>query len=73
VTVGDTVGVGVEDGQSPILTIVKGGPYNSTVIDSAHIFSEKRGGYLTNVYTTSTTRPFVITFLDRIIICYPVI
>jgi hypothetical protein len=43
VTEGETVGVGVEDGHGPILTIVKGAPYNSTVIDSAQILSENKG------------------------------
>jgi hypothetical protein len=43
VTVGVTVEDGVEDGQGPKLTIVKGAPYNSTAIDSAQILSENKG------------------------------
>jgi hypothetical protein len=33
VTVGVIEGVGVEEGQSPKSSIVKGAPYNSTIID----------------------------------------
>lgn len=40
---GVTVEDGVEDGQGPKLTMVKGAPYNSTVIDSAHKVSENKG------------------------------
>ena len=43
VTVGVSVGVGVDEGQGPKLTMFKGAPYNSTVIDSAHRVSENRG------------------------------
>jgi hypothetical protein len=46
VTVGVILGVGVEEGQSPISTISKGAPYGSTVIDSAQMFSENKGAIL---------------------------
>ena len=46
VIVGVILGVGVEEGQSPISTISKGAPYGSTVIDSAQMFSENKGTIL---------------------------
>ncbi len=46
VIVGVILGVGVEEGQSPISTISKGAPYGSTVIDSAQMFSENKGAIL---------------------------
>jgi hypothetical protein len=43
VTVGVIEGVGVAEGHGPKSSILRGAPYNSTVIDSAHKVSENKG------------------------------